>query len=166
MPTPPAPRPVGPKTGGRPGDAWAAATAWADLLQADGGTFLGDRTERATGEPYQIWARPGQTDHTSATLNYRGSDVLKVFTDGWPGLTQDATYTKLGYLAATKFGGDHVAAARHLRSEGWGDDEGFDGMVHKDEPGRKVDPETGRDHLRRAVGMAYARSRAGGPIRP
>lgn len=68
----------------------------------------------------QHWTRPGKDrrDGTSATVGYAGSDVLKVFTSSHPHLDVDATYTKLGYLTATRFAGDHSAAASWLRSQG------------------------------------------------
>ena len=116
----------------RPGDTFAANITWPELLEADGATYLGTRTERTSGEPYELWSRPpmpGERDftpHTSATLYYKGSDVLKVFTSSWMGadpatgevwrLTQDETYTRFGYYAARHFGGDHAAAAASLRS--------------------------------------------------
>src|SRR5690606_26429776 len=62
----------------------------------------------------------GYVPHTSATLYYRGSDVLKVFTSNWWGVTadgerwaldQEQTYTRFGYFAARHHGGDMAAAA-------------------------------------------------------
>lgn len=102
----------------RPGDRWAADTTWVSLLQADGATYLA--TSR---DGHELWARPGLTGnelHTSASLYYKGSDVLYCFTSNWPHLTAGTSYTKLGYLAATRFGGDHSAAARWLVQEGYG----------------------------------------------
>lgn len=108
----------------RPGDQWAAATSWFDLLVADGWAL--HHVDR-NGEGH--WVRPGKDprDGTSATTNYQGSDVLKVFTSNPPaGLREGETYTKLGYLAATRWSGDHSAAARFLASQGWGDVEAED----------------------------------------
>lgn len=101
--------------GDRPGDIWAAQTTWDELLTADGWTRLKDGPE---GE--QRWTRPGKNprDGISATVGYKGSDVLKVFTSSVPELDADATYTKLGYYAATRHGGDHSAAASALRALG------------------------------------------------
>ncbi len=113
-----APRPAAPAAdvGTRPGDMWAAQTSWRQLLEADGWTFDGvgrDSDER--------WVRPGKEarDGISATVNYKGSDVLKVFSSSVPNLRAEETYTKLGYLAATRHGGDHSAAARWLAGQGW-----------------------------------------------
>lgn len=102
----------------RPGDRWAAATPWRNLLEADGATYLA--TSR---DGHELWARPGLAGgdlHTSASLYYKGSDVLYCFTSNWPGLDAETSYTKLGYLAATRHGGDHAAAARWLAAQGYG----------------------------------------------
>ena len=115
---PPPARPVlvSVPTGDRPGDLWAAATPWAQILEPDGWTL---HHVDPGGEEH--WTRPGKErrEGSSATVNYLGSDVLKVFTSSVPQLTVDATYSKLGYLAATRHGGDHAAAASALRTAGW-----------------------------------------------
>jgi hypothetical protein len=98
----------------RPGDLFAAAVTWPDLLRADGAEYIDTRRDRG-GHEYEMWARPG-SDHTSATLYYGGSDVLKVFSSNWPGLTQDQTYTRFGYFVATRYGGDFARAAGDLRA--------------------------------------------------
>lgn len=105
--------------GDRPGDLWAAATTWAQILEADGWTL-----HHVDGQGEHHWTRPGKErrDGTSATTGYMGSDVLKVFTSSHPTLNADETYTKLGYLAATRHGGDHSAAASALRQSGYGTD--------------------------------------------
>jgi hypothetical protein len=99
----------------RPGDRFAAVTTWPQLLEADGATCIGTRLD-VTGNNYELWCRPGKAprDGASATLYYGGSDVLKVFTSNWPGLTAGETYTKFGYYTATHHGGDHHASASEL----------------------------------------------------
>lgn len=109
----------------RPGDRYMRTTAWRDLLLADGATFMGTRTDHRSNATYEVWARPGVQDHISATLYYGGSDVLKVFTTNWPGLVPNATYTKFGYFAATRFADDYSAAARALRGR---EEEGLGGL--------------------------------------
>lgn len=104
----------------RPGDRFAAAVTWPELLHGDGATFLGNRRDK-TGGVYELWARPGE-DHTSATLYYGGTDVLKVFTSNWPGLQQDKTYTRFGYWTATRHNGNHSAAAAALARAQFEDD--------------------------------------------
>ena len=119
-------------TSDRPGDQWAAATPWADLLAADGWT----RSHADTAAEY--WTRPGKEvrEGASASLGYGGYDLLKVFTSSLTdmGLAAEGTYSKLGYLAATRFGGDHHAAASWLVTQGWGtsDDEIMAGLVPKE----------------------------------
>ncbi len=102
----------------RPGDQWAASVTWAQILEPDGWTHAGTGHE---GE--ERWTRPGKStrEGISATTGYKGSDVLKVFTTSVAELTAEETYTKLGYLAATRHGGDHSAAARALRGLGFGE---------------------------------------------
>lgn len=102
----------------RPGDRWAASTTWGELLERDGWQL--HHVDR-DGEHH--WTRPGKElrDGTSATTGYKGSDVLKVFTSSMraAGLDEEQTYTKLGYLASTRFDGDHAAAAAALAAQGW-----------------------------------------------
>lgn len=120
---PPPEREPRPKAAGSdrlPGQQWAQATDWGDLLTGDGAVYMGARRDHRSGTGYELWARPGiDGDHASASLGYRGSDVLKVFTSNWPGLTQGATYTKFGYFAATRHGGDFTAARATLEAEGY-----------------------------------------------
>lgn len=110
-------RPTGPYNGpDRPGDRWAAQTPWRTLLEPDGAQYVATHNDG-----WEMWARPGiNGDHTSATLYHNGNDCLHVFTSNWPGLEQGKSYTKLGYLAATRFAGDHAAAARWLAQNGYG----------------------------------------------
>jgi KaiC/GvpD/RAD55 family RecA-like ATPase len=107
------PRPATPHDGPeRPGDRFNRETTWPDLLEADGWTRKRDGPQH--GE--QRWTRPGKDpkDGNSATADYLGSDLLKVFTSSIPTLSVNATYTRFGYWAATHYGGDHAAAARAL----------------------------------------------------
>lgn len=125
---PPAQRPDGVAL---PGDRFEAETSWRTLLEQTGATHLDTRTHHETGQPYELWSRPpmppaepGFRPHTSATLNYAGGDVLKVFSSNWvvadpttgtvARLEPDATYTRFGYWAAVYHGGDHSAAASAL----------------------------------------------------
>jgi len=144
----------------RPGDQWAAATIWGEILTADGWTH--HHTDR-NGESH--WVRPGKDprDGTSATTNYQGSDVLKVFTSNPPpGLSEGETYTKLGYLAATRWSGDHSAAARFLAGQGWGD-------VASEEVSDWIDigrsgVRDGENAERNAVGTLVARTLEAAPV--
>lgn len=102
---------------GRPGDDWGASVTWRQLLEGDGWTW-----SHADRNGVDYWCRPGKTprDGHSASVGYAGSDSIKVFTSGVPNLVQEEAYSKLGYLAATRFGGDHSAAASWCRREGFG----------------------------------------------
>lgn len=111
----------------RPGDKFAASVTWPQLLLADGAEFIAERVDHRSGHRYELWARPGcQADHgnvhAGATLYYGGTDLLKVHTTAWPGLEADKTYTRFGYFAATRYGGDHARAAAELRRRQGDDD--------------------------------------------
>jgi len=103
-------------TSDTPGAIWATTVTWADLLEPDGWTL-----HHIDGHGEQHWTRPGKQrrEGTSATTGYKDSDVLKVFSTSCAPLEAEATYTKFGYLAATRFGGDHSAAARSLAAQGY-----------------------------------------------
>jgi hypothetical protein len=106
--------PDGPPAGERPGDDFNARMGWGELLQADGA-----RLDRRRGE-VEYWTRPDKPRGVSASVGYQGSDLLTVFTCNWPGLAADTSYSKFGYWAATRHGGDHAAAARDLAARGYG----------------------------------------------
>lgn len=97
----------------RPGNTYNEQP-WSEILTADGWQYAGTAREGHTE-----WTRPGKDkrDGISATVNYGGSDVLKIFTSSMPGLVEGETYTRFGYYAATRHGGDHSAAARELRRQ-------------------------------------------------
>lgn len=102
--------------GSRPGDEWAERTSWADILESQGWTLSHTRGEE------EFWVRPGKSrrDGHSATVNYAGSGLLKVFSSSIRELEPDATYTKFGAYAALAHGGDHAAAAKSLARSGFG----------------------------------------------
>jgi hypothetical protein len=85
-------------------------TNWTDLLTRDGWTL--SHTDR-TG--CQHWVRPGKDakDGTSATVNYEGRDILRVFTSSVAGLPEGA-YSRFGYTAAMHHNGDRSAFASEL----------------------------------------------------
>jgi hypothetical protein len=100
----------------RPGDLWAAETSWDEILTADGWTCDGPSGDGGVG-----WVRPDQppSDGLSATVAYKGSGMLVGFSTSIPQLPP-GNYSKLHYLATTQHGGDHSAAARALREQGYG----------------------------------------------
>jgi len=85
-------------------------TTWPELLTADGWTHA--FTDR-TGE--QHWVRPGkdERDGTSATVNWNGQDMMRVFTTSIQWLPE-AAYSRFGYYACRFHDGDRSAAARYL----------------------------------------------------
>lgn len=117
-PTTTPPRPSVTRTD-RPGDRWAAATDWADILTPDGWTLA------STHGQERRWVRPGKNprDGASATTGHSAADTLKIFTSSLaPTLMPDEHYTKLGYLAATRHSGNLADAAAALAEAGWGEE--------------------------------------------
>jgi hypothetical protein len=93
--------------------AWFnASTTWPELLNRDGWTLA-----RTLPNGEQRWARPGKTPRqgVSATVGYAGRDILKVFTSSVPGLEADRAYTRFGYQAAVRYGGDRSRLAADVR---------------------------------------------------
>jgi len=86
---------------------------WQQLLTTDGWTYS---HSDQTGEEH--WIRPGKTkrDGSSATVGYRGADVLKVFTTSLPWLPEGA-YSKFKYYACRDHNGDMSQAAKHLTKQ-------------------------------------------------
>lgn len=109
----------------RPGDYWALRANWYDLIAGDGAEYIGTKTHFKTGTTYEVWARPGCMAeygelHIGMTLYFVDSDVLKVHTDAHPLLGAAAkgeTFTKFGYLAATRFGGNFEKASAWCREQ-------------------------------------------------
>ena len=93
--------------------AWITAhTTWDQLLTNDGWTLV-----QTLGNGEQRWRRPGKADGMSATVGHGGRDVLKVFTSSVPALEPDKAYSRFGYVAATRHGGDRSACARAARRD-------------------------------------------------
>lgn len=101
--------------GGEDGPAarYNHATTWHQLLESDGWTLAATLHD---GE--QRWIRPGKTarEGHSATVGNQGRDALTVFTSSIPALTAGTTYSRFGYLAATRYQGDRSKAASELRA--------------------------------------------------
>lgn len=94
-----------------PGDEFNATHTWPELLEPDGWTL--HSTNR---QGYELWRGPHHNDQQgpSASLYYKGTDLLHVFTGSIPGLTDGETYDKFGYVVRTRHNGDFAAAARTL----------------------------------------------------
>ncbi len=106
------------KQGQRPGDCYNRRASWAEVLEPYGWSLL------YTCENVSYWQRPGKEGRgISATTNYRGSDLLYVFSTstvfeaGW-------TYSKFAAHAILEHGGDFSVAARTLMTRGYGNDTG------------------------------------------
>lgn len=99
-----------------PGDWWEARTDWPTELVRHGWTLHSTHHD-AAGSYYELWTRPGKLpkDGASASLYYRGSDVLKVFTSNAHPLAAEKTYTLWGFHVELEHGGDYEAAARAVR---------------------------------------------------
>jgi putative DNA primase/helicase len=98
---------------GRPGDWFNEQARWADVLEPAGWTFVLQQGE----ETY--WRRPGKDIGISATTNYRGSDLLYVFTTSTV-FRADRAYSKFAAYALLHHSGDFSAAACELSRQGWG----------------------------------------------
>lgn len=117
----PAPAPAGdPPDRTRPGDDYVGQTTWPELLEPDGWTL-----SYTDGDGVSHWCRPGKgpREGTSATTNYAGTDLLHVFSTSIRALEAERSYTRFQYYALTRHGGDFTAAARELRTQGYGTSE-------------------------------------------
>lgn len=108
-----------PRLGDLPGDIWASTTTWAEQLHKYGASLHSQHAD-AGGSGYEMWTRPGKHKEqgASASLYYKGSDVLKVFTSNWPGLTNGQTYTLWGYHVTLEHNNNYNEAAReHAKTQ-------------------------------------------------
>jgi len=100
------------QNGTRPGDLFAAATSWRDILEPHGWQWV-----RRIGE-VDHWRRPGKQRDVSATTNYAGSDCFYCFSSS----TQfDTTkgYQKFSVYTLLNHNGDYGAAAQALYKQGF-----------------------------------------------
>lgn len=105
-----------PDLGGvKPGDDYEQRTDWADILASRGWQLIGQHGDT------RYWKRPGKTDPgPSATTGHNSDrDRLYVFTTSTE-FEAERPYTKFGAYALLEHGGDHSAAARELRRQGYG----------------------------------------------
>lgn len=112
----------------KPGEDFSSQHSWASILEPHGWTF-----QRAQGDE-EYWQRPGKDGRgISATINYAGSDLLKVFSSNAYPFEQNRTYTKFGAYTELNYRGDYSACARALAKLGYGEPLPFN---------RYVEPET------------------------
>ena len=100
--------------GNRPGDEFGARTDWGAILVPHGWKRIYARGEA------EYWRRPGKKVGWSASTNYRGSDVLHVFSTSAAPFEADANYDKFATFAFLDHNGDFRAAARALAAAGFG----------------------------------------------
>jgi P4 family phage/plasmid primase-like protien len=111
-----APRSAAPTDGSvRPGDDFNARADWSQILIPHGWT---------EGKPLgrtRTWIRPGKDrgDGISATTGRNGGDNLYVFSSSTEFDTETA-YSKFAAYTLLEHGGDWTAAAKQLRSDGYG----------------------------------------------
>jgi putative DNA primase/helicase len=100
--------------GTSPGDDYEQRTDWTEILGPVGWTLVFTRGRT------RYWRRPGKTIGISATTGHADDrDRLYVFTTSTD-FEAERPYTKFGAYAALEHAGDHVAAARALRGDGYG----------------------------------------------
>ena len=121
--------PVQPSTNGGdyPDDSivnrFAGSVSWPELLQADGAAIVDILISRESGEEYERWSRgpfpeeQGYEVKVGATLNYMGTDRLKVFTTNWRTdefrLEAGRSYSRFGYFCARHFGDEQEQENRN-----------------------------------------------------
>jgi hypothetical protein len=95
----------------KPGDDFNAKAAWADILE--GWTLV------FTAGGVSYWRRPGKSEGISATTGRNDGDNLFVFTTSTT-FEQEKPYSKFAAYTHLHHQGDYSAAARDLRSKGYG----------------------------------------------
>jgi hypothetical protein len=100
----------------RPGDAFAAAVDWDEILEPPGWEPVRQRGEST------LWRRPGgYPGGWGASTNYKGTDLLHVFTTAAPPLQPNTTYGKFAAFTWLNHEGDFKEAARALEAQGYGE---------------------------------------------
>lgn len=108
--------PAADRPGDRPGDDYNNRANWDDILTPHGWA----RTRHFGGHCYG-WTRPGKNpgDGISATTGRNDADNLYVFSSSTEFDTEKA-YSKFGAYTHLEHAGDYAAAARALRTAGYG----------------------------------------------
>ncbi len=120
----PEPRPATPRReraaasgqGTRPGDEYAAAVTWSEILEPAGWQCAGAKGGTT------LWRRPGKKRGISATTGHSDADTFYVFTSNGGVFEPGESYSKFGAYATLEHAGDHSAAASALRHQGYGQD--------------------------------------------
>jgi len=129
---------VGSATGVRhddlPGADFDRRGEWATVLEPAGWTRL------QRGGSIEYWCRPGKSGTVSASVNWGGHGLLKVFSSSTE-LDTERCYTRFGAFAVLHHGGDFKAAARALRAQGFGGGAKMKTTAARAGPGRPTTPE-------------------------
>lgn len=97
--------------GDRPGDAYARAMGWGDILVPTGWSFC-----YSDGDT-DYWRRPNKSQGISASTNHHGNDLLYVWTSSASPFEPDTGYSKFTAYTILNHDGDFTAAAKQLVSE-------------------------------------------------
>lgn len=103
--------------GSRPGDSYAKAVQWRDILLPAGWRHVFD--SGTTG----YWRRPGKDTGVSATTNYKDSGLLYVFSTNAAPFQDQHSYSKFAAFTYLHAKGDFSEAARTLSIQGYGKEE-------------------------------------------
>jgi hypothetical protein len=100
--------------GDRPGDAYNASMAWADILAPHGWTCV-----RRRGD-ILLWKRPGKQARGCSATTGCGKDLLYVFSTNAAPFASETSYSKFAAYAILDHRGDFGAAAKALAAHGYG----------------------------------------------
>lgn len=101
----------------RPGDDFNDRASWDDILGPHGWR----RTRKNFAGAGAAWTRPGKPHGVSATTGTSSDGVDRLYVFSTSTLFETETpYSKFGAHALLEHDGDHAAAAKHLRSAGYG----------------------------------------------
>lgn len=100
--------------GARPGDEFNNRATWKEILEPAGWTLVFKHKDVG------YWRRPGKNHGTSATTNFKGSDLFYVFSTNAPHFESESSYTKFAAFAFLNCRGDYQTAARELAARGYG----------------------------------------------
>lgn len=153
-PTPAAPSgPHGPAGDDAPGSDFNARGSWAETGLFDAGWSW----HRQYGDDRGHLTRPDKGRGVSASVGMvtspdRGWPLFWCWSTSVGEFDPDTSYTRFGVLAVLKFGGDYSAAAKWLRSKGYGSDRPAQpDVIWREEPPAADDADVaGIDDLKRA----------------
>lgn len=100
--------------GVRPGDDYNAKATWEEILEPMGWTRL-----FAFSDGGHAWCRPGKKFGISASTGRNDGDNLYVFSTS-TGFDTEKAYSKFSAYTTLHHGGDYTAAAKALRTAGYG----------------------------------------------